>query len=608
MLVCLLFSALGLLIMSSLSTAVLNLDEIIRSELINIEFQPIYNITTNNVLGYEALSRGPRRSAFASPAVLFEKARLANQNNQLESVCITQAIKNFVLAGSPGKLFINMTPYFLVNKTDCIGFFKQLLARFNLPAKSIIIEITEENPADSLDDLTQIIRQLNTLGFQFAIDDLGAGFSGLMQWSTIRPSIVKIDRFFAKDCHLDIMKRDFLRALFELANSTNAITVVEGIEKVEELECIRQLGINFAQGFLLARPSSKPELTQPSVLESEGHYQSQVHGFHQQTVAQLMVSVQGEHWQTPTAQVMARFKADKTLFTIPILDRQKVVGVVMREELMEIFSQPLSHALYDKKPINGLMRTDFISVDQHCPLDALSRIVTDDSRLEARIPIVIHNSGRYLGLGSVRNLLRKITESKIDQAKHCNALSQLPGNVPIEQELDALLARKQCFHFVYIDLDYFKPFNDQYGYAKGDQVILMLAEVIKQACADSHSFAGHIGGDDFVAIIYQQNYHDIVENIVHLFEQKISQFFHREHLAQKGYIGHSRSGKETFYPLLSISVGVITPDIQICTSHHHISELAVDAKKEAKKLSGSCIFHCQRRIPPSLSNVHKARQ
>ncbi|MCU4674419.1 EAL and GGDEF domain-containing protein [Catenovulum sp. 2E275] len=579
----------------------ITLEHVLKNKLINTLLQPIYNLASQRFLGFEALSRGPADTELESPQNLFTAALDNNCHQQLEVICVESAIKSFATQNLPGKLFLNMTPNFIVSQLTNLDYLKELLHRFGLSGNRLIIEITEDNPANSLEDLKNTIARLRSIGIQFAIDDLGAGYSGLIQWSKIKPNLIKIDRYFVQGCDQDIMKREFLNAVLRLADNTGAMTIVEGIETQAELDSVRALGVTFAQGYFLARPTATPSLTMPAALSRSTKYYSAYHFIKQQTVSLLLKKVSAEAWDTPTRTIMDRFRNDKTLYTIPILDGLRVVGIVMREELMEHFSQPLGHALYDKKPISCLMKTDFIVAESEMPIEELSRVLTDETRLEARTPFVITENGQYLGMGSVRTLLRKITDAKIERAKHSNPLSQLPGNVPIDKEVDALLASKQNFSLAYLDLNHFKPFNDQYGYARGDQVILMLANLLTQFQNRHSCFIGHIGGDDFVIIFYTTNYKSELEYLLTQFDQNIAEFFTDADMEAGGYPGQTRTGEAVFYPLLSLSIGLVTPCIYSCQNHDHVAELAVEAKKYAKQHNKSSVYYSSKIVPDSLT-------
>ena len=103
--------------------------------------------------------------------------------------------------------------------------------------------------------MLKTIAHYRELGFSIAIDDLGAGYSGLKQWSELCPEFVKIDRYFIDHCDQSVVKKEFLKSIIELAKATNTQVIAEGIERAEELRLLESLGVQHAQGFLLERPS-----------------------------------------------------------------------------------------------------------------------------------------------------------------------------------------------------------------------------------------------------------------------------------------------------------------------------------------------------------------
>ena len=104
----------------------------------------------------------------------------------------------------------------------------------------------------------------------------------------------------------------------------------------------------------------------------------------------------------------------------------------------------------------------------------------------------------YRGMGNYLDLLKDLTEMKISFAKHMNPLSNLPGNVPISQQISSFIDSAENFTVCYFDLDHFKPYNDTYGFSKGDEVIRKVSELLCQHSCENNDFVGHVGGDDFV--------------------------------------------------------------------------------------------------------------
>ncbi|MBJ3774024.1 diguanylate cyclase, partial [Klebsiella pneumoniae] len=177
------------------------------------------------------------------------------------------------------------------------------------------------------------------------------------------------------------------------------------------------------------------------------------------------------------------------------------VGIVHRHSLSEALLKPFATDLFARKPISRLMSPDFLAVELTQSLQKVSRLLTSRARQRIEEDFIIIQNGRYLGLGRVIDVLKLITEQKLQQARHANPLTLLPGNVPIQQCLGRLLQQQREAAVCYVDLDSFKPFNDLYGYAKGDEVLLCLAQCLNERVDPARDFVGHIGGDDFMLVL-----------------------------------------------------------------------------------------------------------
>lgn len=245
--------------------------EIIDKRNITTVFQPIFNVQKKTIFGYEALTRGPQGSDFYCPDVLFNAATEHSLLSELEILCRDNAIHQFSKLNLKGMLFINISPLVLLNNHHPQGETIKFVEQAGLNCNQIVIELSEKYPFPKNDTLRLALEKYRKFGFNVAIDDLGAGYSGLKLWSELRPDIVKIDRYFVDGCDKDSFKRKFLKAIFDLAKSAQAQVIVEGIETEEEFELLKLLGMVFAQGFYLAKPNSKPILNYPLRL-TPSHY------------------------------------------------------------------------------------------------------------------------------------------------------------------------------------------------------------------------------------------------------------------------------------------------------------------------------------------------
>ncbi len=246
---------------------------ILASKAITTVFQPIFNVQTKTILGYEALSRGPENTGLYSPDALFQMATQYDLLSELEILCRDKAISRFAELKLQGKLFLNISPLVLLSKNHPQGETVKLVQQAGLSCDQIVIELSEKYPVPNNTMLSEALAKYRKFGFDVAIDDLGAGYSGLKLWSQLRPNIVKIDRYFVENCHQDSFKRKFLKAIFDLAQSAKAQVIVEGIETIDEFELLQRLGMVYAQGFYLAKPALEPTSVYPVYLDANYQHQ-----------------------------------------------------------------------------------------------------------------------------------------------------------------------------------------------------------------------------------------------------------------------------------------------------------------------------------------------
>ncbi|MBD1391284.1 GGDEF domain-containing protein [Neiella sp. HB171785] len=588
------------------------LTSVIAEQKITSLYQPLVHLQRGSVIGYEALSRGPSDSPLHSPANLFEVAQQTQRLSKLDLLCRLCAIRRFIEFDTQALLFINVSPVTLLSEDHPKGRTLELLEQFGLRPEQVVIELSEQHRVDCPKTLRQAVEHYRKLGFLIAIDDLGAGFSGLKLWSELRPDIIKIDRYFVSQIHSDPLKKEFVRSIVSLAQTTGSKVVAEGIETDEELIQVQELGIDYGQGYLLGHPQPEIGLEPVGVYKIRNERSTSLQNLND-TASQLLCPAQAVSHDVPVGQVVDRLLRDPSLLSVAVTEGKMPVGLVQRAALLELFSTPYGRALNERRPISQVMQLNPVVVESDTPLEIVSRTVTDEESFDVRTHFIITDNGDYKGLGSVRSLLRRITESRLQSARYANPLTLLPGNVPIYREVERLLHKPKAFTFAYLDLNHFKPYNDVYGYGRGDMVIQLVAELLKNHAAGPGNFVGHVGGDDFVAIMTSDNWQQRCELILQDFDARISHYYEQADVERGGIYARTRSGNEQFFPLLGLAIGAVQPDLIGCHSHHEIAALAADAKKQAKRSSTSSLFISRRRVPnqsyapaPSLQVVENA--
>ncbi len=220
-------------------------------------------------------------------------------------------------------------------------------------------------------------------------------------------------------------------------------------------------------------------------------------------------------------------------------------------------------------------------------------VVSSNTNKEHRIKILKESIEYYIKKPvneeylyyTVKNIIRLLIINR-----RISPLTGLPGNVQIHAELKKRLANKEPFSVLYLDLDNFKAYNDVYGFLKGDEIIKFTANIILNCVHDiipEGSFVGHIGGDDFVAIVPTLSCEKICQNVITNFDKKVQTFFTPEDL-EKGYIEvANRKGIIEQFPLTSISIGVVVADKDRFYNMLEIGEVGAQVKHAAKSVIGS---------------------
>ncbi len=224
-------------------------------------FQPIGSLVTGDVLGYEALIRGPAGTPLESPIALFAEAARVGKLVQVERLAARIAIRAFMEARLPGKLFLNYSADSLRSIEDGREDSRVFLQSQGLPTDRLVLELTEQAPLGSLETLGKAVFAIRSRGSQFALDDYGTGHASLGQWIALQPDYVKLARVIIDGVASSDFQREALQALCRLAQSSGTRLIAEGIEREDDLVVCRDLGIDYAQGYLLARPSAEPPLT-----------------------------------------------------------------------------------------------------------------------------------------------------------------------------------------------------------------------------------------------------------------------------------------------------------------------------------------------------------
>jgi diguanylate cyclase (GGDEF)-like protein len=228
--------------------------EVILDKLLRPVFQPIVDLRSGRIIGFEGLIRPDPKGPLPDTAQLFAAAAASGRTVELDLACIEAVVQGARAIGSDRLLTLNLSPRTLEVKDFDAAWLLQGLVRNGISPSRVIIEMTERDEVDDIGRLRQTFAALQQYGLRLAADDVGAGNAGLRLLSQVQFDIVKIDLSLVQDGVRRLGARTVLQSLRDLALSQDARIVAEGVETAEQLHVIRELQIGAGQGFLLGRP------------------------------------------------------------------------------------------------------------------------------------------------------------------------------------------------------------------------------------------------------------------------------------------------------------------------------------------------------------------
>ncbi|MFD1706130.1 GGDEF domain-containing protein [Siminovitchia sediminis] len=303
-------------------------------------------------------------------------------------------------------------------------------------------------------------------------------------------------------------------------------------------------------------------------------------------VGEIVESVPSISVQVKNQEVDRIFSGNPTLQGIVILDNDLPVGLLTRALFYQKMGTLYGYHLYMNKAVELLPLKDPLITDYNQPITEVSKLAMKRKEEDLYDYVIVTKNRRYCGIASIQKLLLKLADIQAEIASFLNPLTGLPGNHMIEAKLKEILHKDQ-FSVLYIDLDHFKAYNDTYGFKRGDDLLKTIGELLKKVLHQDQAFLGHIGGDDFVAILPHYYYEWICRSIIEEFNKIISSFYHPIHLSQKYVFAENRLGIKEKISIVSVSIAVVTNEVYTFENIEEIAEYAAIVKKKCKMVDGS---------------------
>ena len=582
------------------------LHELLADNRLTSHFQPIVNFNSRKIFAYEALCRTVGSNPFDSIEDIFTHAKDCGMMLEIDMRCRENGISLFAAQSSEQRdslLFLNISPTSLLHPGHSAGTTGLLANRHGINRQDIVLEITEQEAVSNYQLFRKAVDHYRSKGFRIAIDDFGAGYGGLKMLSVLEPDFVKIDRHFFRDSQKGNINYTLIDSIATACHRIGIEVIAEGIEQESDLKVCQEVGIDLAQGYLIARPAA--DLLEPGRLNLPLSQMPRDSG---SRLFDEVICVGDIASQTPplatsdrTLDVLDRFNQNPGLYCLPVVRGNQLCGMVNRHRFMEKhmvgrFGYGLSLNYYKK--VEDILDDDFLEVNHYASVEEVARKIHCRQKISIYDDICVTRSGRYVGTVSVSAILNAVTENSMMQARGANPLTGLPGNEFIQRQIAKMLSQSIHFDVCYIDLDSFKPFNDRHGFEMGDRVIKAVGDIITEVLqkweVQSIGFAGHIGGDDFIMITRPKNSVAACEELIARFAKTLDRFHTEEENCRGFYYSTDRSGNRQQFGLLSLSIGIVSTEIHHIKSFAEVSSIASDLKKRAKEIPGSVVVRDRR--------------
>ena len=563
-------------------------------------FQPIVEMATGAVFGYESLLRGHDRLGFASPLEFLDHAERHGQLLPLEQLLSQRALSTFATIPHfhEATLFLNLDVRLIAHGERLTGVLLEHMRENGVPPSSVCFELSERFDNTSVPEFAALVAHMRQAGFKLAIDDYGAGHGEMNLLCDYQVDYLKIDRHMVSGIDGHPRKRHLFRNTVNMAHALGMRVIAEGVETEAEYDTCRDLGADLVQGWFIARPETDVERLRGSFpeLARRGLSRGSERGGDEALVRRQMERVPAIPEDAAIGRIFDLFRANPSQSFFPVLNANgEPRGVIREQTLKSYIYQPfgrdlLANPFYRRSVSQFVESAPVIGLDADA--DQLASIFTN---MEGNDCIILTENMRYAGVLSPAAVVRLFNDKQIRHAREQNPLTGLPGNNAIHEHLmtrsrDTARLR----HFCYGDFDHFKPFNDVYGFARGDMAISLFAALMRRNFLEGEIFLGHVGGDDFfigTVDMAKAQLEQALARLMQDFAHDARALYGAEDRARGGIEAEDRNGLRRFFPLLRCSMAVLeVPEGQLLKDPGLISRRIAELKRQAKRSAGGLVF------------------
>lgn len=566
---------------------------LVREGGVSSRFQPIVDLFSGEVFGYEVFSRG--RAPFEDPRFMFEKAWEWGLSLDLDCLCRAQAltgIAQFLPTVPNRKFFLNISPHIFDDERFQKGFTLSKLLEAGLDQRRVVLEIAETTPVRDYAQFERMVRHYFDQGFSIALNHFGAGHNGLITLVASSPNYVKLDYGLISQIDSHTYKQHLVNSLRSFASNVESVVIAQGVETVQELETLVRLGIRYAQGYFLGRPEPEPRPLSNQIRDTLKRFFELFHYPHvsnENSIINILMRPPTVEPRTTTCEQMdIFFREDPSVDHVVVVADNEPQGILTRQHFYTSVGGPFGFSVFQKRFADELAKTTPLMVNERMEITDLGRLAMTRSRDDVYDPVLVTDgANHFLGTITMKQLLFKFINFEIRVAADSNPLTNLPGNRIIAQWIEHAM-NNPPFTIVYGDLDHFKEYNDVYGFAQGDKMIRLAAKVLSDHMSNpaGSQEVGHIGGDDFVVICRTILPEDDLAAICVDFDQRKRPLFHADDIERGYYESETREGGMGNVPVVTLTLAVLTSEnVKVRFDFEQVAQAAATLKKQAKHIN-----------------------
>lgn len=509
------------------------LDATVLAGAVSAAFQPIVDLKCAEIAGFETLTRLSDASEFRTPAELFDAAEKAGELWSIEEVTrrVSLAAASRWPAGS--KLFLNTTPQVFSDPRFCSELLKAVRATPGLSPTRIVLEITERSAHHHDNSLDEQVRMAKAAGFEVAIDDVGAGTSGLNRIMALRPHWLKLDRELIENIAHDRVRQNLIRFFLRFATLSGVRLIAEGIEHEDELATLMELGVVYGQGYFLARPGARDQQLRAEVREfirsrRIGGISGSQRDPRITSIGRYVRSATVVDGKSRVIDVATEIMRSPTVSGVLVTEAGRPTGWCEREAL-------LRHAAEDLfgQRMEFIVRPGVVSIAPDTSIPDALEIASGREERCVGMPLIVAGDDGVLGVLSIGDLLHAAADLARETRLRIAPLTGLPGRVLADEHLQSIFSSVSAGQIgtlarshdaAILNIRSFSRYNESMGYELGDELLKRVAESFRTSARSDRPdiFFAHIGNDRFLATAPEETLRTPIERFLAEFDERES--------------------------------------------------------------------------------------